>query len=1061
MPRQVLDVDNSDALNAIGQVSEALRGVARQLQQIKTGLSDISGGTGGVGGSSPTYFEQGNASAASALPGGGINLAGLPIPGRLFLNGVLQNGAGAAGAAGVNPSIVAAQNQSVTAGNNATYYRDAQGRFTSPSAMAAASSAAAPTGVPQTTAGGGTGSNGGNPLNPFAGAAPNGPSSSIGTPYQFAYNQWLAGQQATANFRLAAGTALLHGGAQIANAYTQSVVSGSPNQLGFGGAYGGIAGGIAGGYLGGIAAGAAAGSIVPGLGTLIGAGLGATVGAAGVNALQAPYIATLNTKQASAPTAARLGVDTGGLAAGANEIAGVANETFASRNGFFNGIKDRVLRATHFYSGDDVVSQQDVADTRGALDSANLANGTALSSGSLYAATARFTARYKGESAAIARALAPALSRARANGNNLADLVDAAGLEATTLFARDRGDNAGADALGRGYGGVLDARYAFESAQSVAAGAAADYSASSLGGRSFRQRSGAFATSQAGIQGEIGAVDAQITTETALPGGGSSNKVKALNALKKQLYAEIAHSAEAQAGGVLSDAFGGGAVATSAANIGLTRATLYGNGSSFAGAGKGLLNALSGEEQSIRSALQDPNLSYQDRQRGQGRLNDIANQRLLIPAQVAGASLHRNLLGADVRVAQAGVGYNVAGAYGSDAQVGQTALGGIQAQQGTIDAANSALRDPNLSAEDRANAQLRIAGAQNAQLQLRIVSRDTLLGRIAGRAGVSEGAAGLALTKASVLGSGSDVRAASAGLVGSFGEEQKQIQAQLNAGGLTVEQELRLKGRLNSIGSDIFGAQQNALDQGYAKDDLSGYTTPSRKIQGQLERLQYLPFSASNPIKLSIEAINLNNKQVGVLNSREQELRKSGNLSPERADAIEAQRQALETQSAAATSTINEGFIDRLPALAAGRPSFGAKFTSVSMAAAQISLMHGNPIRSFGANNGDQLRTQDDAIRAAGGTPEMVAPHSRMSGLDNAGQNDRLAAAIEHLVQVLGGAAGARPTGCAPVKPSAARSPRLPGAIQGHEARVTTAISHRLPPIFVEKIITGKRVYLF
>ena len=209
-----------------------------------------------------------------------------------------------------------------------------------------------------------------------------------------------------------------------------------------------------------------------------------------------------------------------------------------------------------------------------------------------------------------------------------------------------------------------------------------------------------------------------------------------------------------------------------------------------------------------------------------------------------------------------------------------------------------------------------------------------------------------------------------------------------------------------------------------------------RKIQGQLERLQYLPFSASNPIKLSIEAINLNNKQVGVLNSREQELRKSGNLSPERADAIEAQRQALETQSAAATTTINEGFIDRLPALAAGRPSFGAKFTSVSMAAAQISLMHGNPIRSFGANNGDQLRTQDDAIRAAGGTPEMVAPHSRMSGLDNAGQNDRLAAAIEHLVQVLGGGGGSASNGLRPVKPSAARSPRLPGAIQGHEARV-------------------------
>ena len=89
-----------------------------------------------------------------------------------------------------------------------------------------------------------------------------------------------------------------------------------------------------------------------------------------------------------------------------------------------------------------------------------------------------------------------------------------------------------------------------------------------------------------------------------------------------------------------------------------------------------------------------------------------------------------------------------------------TALGGINSQQSIIAAANRALSDPNLSVEDRAAAEQRITGAQNSQLQLRIGSRDTLLGRIAGRASVSQGAAGLALTRASVLGTGSDLRAA-------------------------------------------------------------------------------------------------------------------------------------------------------------------------------------------------------------------------------------------------------------------------------------------------------------
>ena len=151
----------------------------------------------------------------------------------------------------------------------------------------------------------------------------------------------------------------------------------------------------------------------------------------------------------------------------------------------------------------------------------------------------------------------------------------------------------------------------------------------------------------------------------------------------------------------------------------------------------------------------------------------------------------------------------------------------------------------------------------------------------------------------------------------------------------------------------------------------------------------------------------MNNRQLGVLNSREEDLRRGGNLSPERQDALEAARQSIFTQNAAAVSTISEGFLDRLPSLSAGRPSFGAKFTSFSAAAANLSLMSGNPIRSFGAVSGAQLRTQDDYIRAAGGTPEQVAPHSRMSGLDNAGQgetNELLRAILSALTDSTGNA---------------------------------------------------------
>ena len=113
---------------------------------------------------------------------------------------------------------------------------------------------------------------------------------------------------------------------------------------------------------------------------------------------------------------------------------------------------------------------------------------------------------------------------------------------------------------------------------------------------------------------------------------------------------------------------------------------------------------------------------------------------------------------------------------------------------------------------------------------MRIGSRDTLLGRIAGRASVSQGAAGNALNRAAVLGTGSDLRAASAGAVGAYNDEQKQIAAQLSAGGLTVDQEIRLKQRQNSLAGEIFSTQQSAIDGGFAKDDLAGFITPGRKI---------------------------------------------------------------------------------------------------------------------------------------------------------------------------------------------------------------------------------------
>lgn len=1040
MPKFDLDIDNATALQGVNQVTQAVKALYQLLVQVKGVLGDVGlGGNGGAaayfGGSTST-----GAAAGSATAGGSVNLAG-----------VFGGGGGAGGVGGlglllaqqglnaqsnINPSIAQSQNQSVMQGlgfNPSRYNRSGElGSFSASEAhfegvmgytnrynqqfrgssyetfddFRAARS--------QYSASADSAYQGGrlvDAFNSYADQTLNG--SPVPGMSQRQYDH-LGSLSAAAvasrtaqqtSYNQAAGSVALLGLSQAANAYTQGIVSGQPNNaLAMGGAYGAGIGGMI-----GLVAGNA---ILPGIGGIAGAAIGASLGSAGAGVLQGPANARFQAAQTLGGYAAATGQDAMYLAGNAQDDASAYNNgRFASLNtrGSLRDFAEGNLRLWGLYQGTDQTSTQQMAQTQAAIGGGYLQNGTALSAGAISNMSRGMADRYGANAPAVAESIARAVGNLHTSGNNTTDLALRAGITPTVTFLRDRGDTAEADRLVGGMGVYQASQYRATGAASIAQGAAADYDATGYTGLSTRQRGGAYGAMAAAQQAQVGALDGELSALNAMPGGATSNEAKAKRALKSQLLSDIAREASNRASGVLNDAQGEGGVALSGANVALTRANLYGNAGSFAGAGREVLSALDGEASGITQAMQDSHLSYSDRLRGRSRLNEIASQRLMVPAQIAGSAMRRNLLGADVVAGQAGYGSSYAQAYGTDGDVGAATTRSLEAQQGIITAGVGALSNPNLSVEDRAAAQQRITSAQGAQLQLQIGGRDTLLSRMGGRAGVAQGAAGLALTKASVLGSGNDLRAASAGLVGAYGDESKQIDAQLAAGGLTVEQEIRLRGRKNSLGSEMFTTSQSAIDAGYAKDDLTGYTTPARKIQGQMERLQYLPFSTSNPIKLSLQQLGLNNKQLGVLSAREQALKSAGNLSPEREDEIEGQRQGLLTQNAAAVSQISEGFVNRLPGMSAGAPSYSGRLNSYSLAAAQLSAM-GSPIRSFGAANGSALRTQDDFISQAGGDPGQIAARSTTSGLNSGGEQTALLRRIaEALEKSTGGGGGMRP----------------------------------------------------
>jgi hypothetical protein len=795
------------------------------------------------------------------------------------------------------------------------------------------------------------------------------------------------------------GGVAVSGAASLAQQYARTTISGNQDPGAFGQIYGGIAGGLVGGAIAmsvasAAAAGAAAGSVVPGLGTLIGAGIGATIGAATMAVGQAGYIADARTQEALTPYAISSGGSAPGMQTSAYKIAKDYDDTQASKASFGNQWLSRKLG---LQTGIDNASEQQVGQIMSSLGGAYQNAGMDPGQGGLQRMSRQILNEAGGAAGVVvASSVAHGLGNINRAGNNAFDLARMVGVPEADTFLRHMGRGAEAATLDRGIGAADRATYASGLAGSDAAGLSADYRATGYSSANWSQRQGNFRAMIGGLNDQISAVDTEMTAISGAGGqGGSEYKAKA--ALKRELLEKIAGESANNAQFNSSSIQANSGVNLTTIALQGTTAGLYGSAGDIKSAANSSMTQLSAEAAQLRGVT---GLSYTDSLARDQRLASISLQQAAIPAQAAGAAARRSMLPLDVAAGQQGVSYQGAGLYGSDSALGDAALTAMNGQQAIIAQANRSLHDPALSLEDRAAAQGRISGANASLLQIRAGSRDSLLNRIEGRAGIANSDASNALNLQLSIGSGSMVRGAGIALIGSLDQESASIAGQLAAGGLTAEQEIRLKGRQSALAGQKQSTFQGIIDQGIARDDMSDYATGHMRTQGQQERLQYLPFSASNPMRLSIQSLSENRAQLGVLSRREADLRASGNLSPEREYDIERSRQSLLTENSRSVGQMSEGMENRLPALSAGAPSFFGRYSSVQLAALNLQ-MAGSPIRAYGAANGAHMRSQDDYIRSAGGEMHDVSPHSRTASLNSGANMDRLAAALERLVGVL------------------------------------------------------------
>ena len=847
-----------------------------------------------------------------------------------------------------------------------------------------------------------------NPLNPFAGAEPTGPSTRLKAPgwQRFEYD-WQQSQQQQAQQEAAAAAHLrgmqalgLSGGYQVAQfagqmagAYTSAVTSGQPQPMAFGAAYGG---------LGGFAAGAAIGFMAGGpIGAAAGGLIGASVGAPIVNALQARSVANMQIAESLMPMAAQNGLDPMSLTGEANRIA--KHYSFVKWNQ--SNFEDQIARNTGMYTGTDQASGQDAAAVMASLSGGYLQSGVDPNGQNIGGQATALINRYGGKGAvAIASAQGRVQAAITAAGGNLTDMMMRVGLpDMLSVFNRP-GERAPLIAANNA---IQTAGYNTGIASSVSDAGRTAYDASLFAGGSTRQRSGGFDAMIGGMQAQVNAIGSELSAIESGPGGKDSalaaTKRALLSAAKAQIEAEYGKRAQ----GIVSDIQAGAGVAIAGANAGLSAANLYGGAGDFAAPTAALQSALTSEAQGLTSALGQRGLTYQDSMRIRARITEIGQQIQALPAQQAASEFGRRSLTGNVLAAGQSVVTTQAGLYGDNAAVESAARGAYDVQRSIYNDAMLTVNNPNASVETRGAAWMRADSASVSALQIQAGTRQTIINRIVASAGANQAELNVNLTKAQ-FGSGADMRMAGAGMVAALASEQGKLNEQLTAPGVTVEQKLALRSQIAGLESQQITLTESARDSGFQKDWISGYGLQATRLQGQAARQELLPFSPGSMMRTSLQMLQNNEAGLKMLSNREADLRKAGTLSPERQQEIETQRQALLTADAQQVAFLGQDLPNRLPAMMAGRASFSGRTNSFELAAKAVS---GSANRSFGAANGDQLREQD-AFTSPFIANDAIAPRSRTQAMNNGG--DLNTALLERIARALEAGAGGAKSGMRP-----------------------------------------------
>ena len=505
--------------------------------------------------------------------------------------------------------------------------------------------------------------------------------------------------------------------------------------------------------------------------------------------------------------------------------------------------------------------------------------------------------------------------------------------------------------------------------------------------------------------------------------------------------------------------------ATAGADV--SRANILGNSTAVARTSGQVVAALQSDRQAAAEYL-----SEMDKDGSGYTLAEIMSQRAKVreidtkifeaPYSVASQALSRYGLERQTAMAPLGLATWRASQFGTEGQINAAYNAERSARSTTSEGLRQ--RRSGVGYDEQLRIDQQLVDIQKTDIQDGIAMRDIHLGRQSDAYGLSRGTASNAVAQSARTDGISGYRGSVGNAININRSRIGDIDAELSKGGLTYDQEQRLRRERVGIEGEIQGQKWDALERGigmrysiagnqvrgsgaamlaaigiagqeygeagvkpdspiwgdlntkrrsaqmtmFHQQDVLAFELPMAQMNAQEQIHQNLPFSPGYGLALSMQRMKLRAPYINQRIGRYNELMSRGDLSEDEQMQQAGEIMGLQVQQSRDLGMLASGGPGRIASIAAGAPSFRGRYDSMSLA--RTALMNsGHPRRDYGFIGGGQnasdawfAQFRGEGFDAMG----VTKPFSKTGAMDASSSGPQILQVLQAIYSKMGNAGG-------------------------------------------------------